>query len=541
MKMKTLNLSTLRFIPAFYGISFSLILSACDAKETLMHSIPRSEELPLFQPHVSDFPCKLETMAVPTIDAQANQWFYESLALDSADIYVDDKDYKSIVQLMQQASKRRHWKAMLNLASLYIERRDPTHGIEDAVLLVEEALRLGVPAAYDRMGIYYLNGTGIPGDSTMAYAFMQKAAHMGNAGSMNFLAEKMRAGTDGALPGYWSNIPVAIKMFECALSQGYGPAGYYLSVLYAHPGFAEPTEQNKARALAALHRGSALGCQDCANHLYVEFSDPISLKDSPAPYVDRARTARYGLIADALSFDSSDRFPNLDRVLPLPPAALPPWNGDRDTLLYAARGVTLAPSRPPTSSPMSQRTGRYFLDPAYALRATTETATGKAPFEGYWQPQAPEQSEQVKQHLATIPPGLFKKGEDFGPIYMRDVHRAVAGIVWQYHLTIPHDDGAVVPRAPKGMTREMAHSAPLRSAPADDACPATGIWQPWLKGDHPLHALINQPSWQSWVVKGKPFPHPQRDWHLPITEEELSWHLLDASGTEALAVAVKRD
>jgi hypothetical protein len=488
---------------------------------------------------MADFPCKMEASTVPPVDAQADQWFRESLALDSADIYTDDKDFQSIVRLMQQAAQRRHWKAMLNLASLYVERRDPAHGNDDAVKLVEEAMRLGVPAAYDRMGTYYLNGTGVPGDSTIAYAFMQKAALMGNADSMYYLAEKMRAGTDGALPGYWSNIPVAIKMFECALSQGYGPAGYYLYVLYANPGYAEPTERNKARALQALHTGVKFGCQDCARKLFIEFDDPIDLENSPAPYIDLARSERYRTINDALRFDPSDRFPNLDKVLPLPPAALPPWNGDRDTLLYAARGVTLAPSKPPSFSPLSQGTGRHFLDAAYALQATGETATGKAPFEGYWKPQASAQPESVQKHIEAMQPGLYKKGEDFPTIRLPGDHRPVQGIAWEYYITITHDHGAVAPRAPKGMTREMPHSVPLRSAPADENCPASGIWQPWLKSGHPLQALINQPPRQSWIVKGRPFPHPERDWHLPIAEQDVSWHMLDDSGPEGLDADIK--
>ncbi|MBB3223027.1 tetratricopeptide repeat protein [Pseudoduganella umbonata] len=504
-----------------------------------MQLLPRNEVLPLFEPHVANFVCNREAAAVPPIDAQADHWFRESLALDTADIYTDDKNYQSIVRLMQQAASRRHWKAMLNLASLYIERRDPAHGAEDAVKLVEEAMRLGVPAAYDRMGTYYLNGTGVPGDSTKAYAFMQKAAQMGNAASMHYLAEKMRAGVDGALPGYWSNIPVAIKMLECALSQGYGPAGEYLELLYARPGYAEPTESNKARALRALHEGAKFGCHDCANALFVEFSNPIDLENSPAPYIDVARSERYSMIGDALGFDPSDRFPNLDKVLPLPPAALPPWNGDRDTLLYAARGVTLAPSKPPSSTPTSQATGQYFLDAAYTLRATAETATGKAPFEGYWKPQAPAQSEPVQQHIATIQPGLYKKGENFPAIRLPDDHRPVPGIAWEYYITIPHDHGAVAPRAPKGMTREMPHSVPLRSSTAEENCPASGIWQPWLKNGHPLQALINQPSRQSWIAKGQPFPQPERDWHLPIAEQDVSWHLLDDSGPQGLDADIK--
>ncbi len=48
--------------------------------------------------------------------------------------------------------------------------------------------------------------------------------------------------------------------------------------------------------------------------------------------VIKARGTRYRTLSKALSFNPDRRFPNLDKVLPLPPAELPPWNGDRDTL-----------------------------------------------------------------------------------------------------------------------------------------------------------------------------------------------------------------
>ena len=122
-------------------------------------------------------------------------------------------------------------------------------------------MQLGIPAAYDRMGTYYARGVGVKEDQTLAYAFWQRAAFMGSPEAMAHLAERMVAGEDGAIPGYWANIPVAIKMFECALAQGYGPAADTLHYLSKVPRskdgkvIGKMNAETKSRALHILHEG----------------------------------------------------------------------------------------------------------------------------------------------------------------------------------------------------------------------------------------------------------------------------------------------
>lgn len=328
--------------------------------------LPRNQSLPLFNPHVSDFICETEASKVPPIDAQAEDWFLEARAMEDPEIFVEDRDYKKIVALTHQAAERLHWKAMLNLASLYVEGRDPLYGEEEAVQLVEKAMRLGIPAAYDRMGTYYANGTGVNGDITRAYAFWQKAAQMGNPQALGFLGEKLTAGKDYPGAEMWGNIPVAIKMMECALGQGYGPSAYDLSYLYVvvrtpdGTSDGERTTETKERALQVLHTGVRLGCEKCANKLKIEFGDPFDLANMLVPYIDKARAERYGVLSRALGFNPNRRFPNLDKILPLPPADLPPWDGQRKSLLDAAMGVRPPPATPqPGASSLLQKP--YFL------------------------------------------------------------------------------------------------------------------------------------------------------------------------------------
>jgi TPR repeat protein len=224
-----------------------LAISGCKMSESETVLPPHLQYLPPFNPHVASFTCQIEASKVPPIDAQANDWFLEARALEDPLVYDDDIDYKKVVRLTRQAAERHHWKAMLNLASLYIEGHDHPNGKAEAVALVNQAIDLGIPAAYDRMCTYQINGIATYSGSGDAYALFQRAAEMGHPHSMTYLGEKMDAGADGLKAGYWGNIPVAIKMFECALAQGHGPGADELEYIYSVPRLPNGSEQGKAR------------------------------------------------------------------------------------------------------------------------------------------------------------------------------------------------------------------------------------------------------------------------------------------------------
>jgi hypothetical protein len=501
---------------------------------------PRNQNLELFDPHMKYFECKTEDDYSVKFDTQASEWLAEAISLEDPEIYVDNRDYKRIVQLTKQAADRKHWKAMLNLASFYIEGRDPLHSKEDAVQLVEAAMLMGIPAAYDRMGTYYMNGTGVKSDSTKAYAFWQKAARMGNPAAQTFFGDRLGAVSDDIIPGYWANIPIALKMLECAFSQGYGPAAVNLHYFYLEPplpggkNFSPASVQSREKALRVLHDGVKFGCSVCAANLFISFNNPRDLSRMIVPFIDKARGERYRMLADALEFNPRFRFPNLDKILPLPPAIIPTWNGDRDTLLEAAMGAKLKPRRGrPASAP--EQSGRQTLDSAYRLqRSGDQTAAKRAPFTGYWQPTATGESEQIQQKLAAIAPGLYEKNEPFQILYSDDGFRPMPldSVVWQHWLTIDHDYPAVRIKAAEGLTRMVNHSEPLMQCAADTLCPATGIWQPWIVPEHPLKAIVNQYWRQSWLLEGKRFPDPRQAWLLDLPADLVTWHLIDAEGVD---------
>ncbi|WP_426192951.1 tetratricopeptide repeat protein [Massilia sp. DWR3-1-1] len=360
-------------------------LTACKMDGAAGNVLPRNEKLPLLDPHVASYTCA--PAQLPPFDAQADAWFQEARALESPRIFDDERDYKKIVALTHQAAQRQHWKAMLNLASFYLEGRDPPHGAEDAVQLVEAAMRLGVPAAYDRMGTYYMNGSGVRADATRAYAFWQRAAQMGSPDALADLGRKLISVDDHPERDRWANEAVGTKMLECAYSQGHGPAAYALGFQYSMPTGRNPKREELERALLAWHNGVKFGSAKCAAAISGEFRSFSNEPDRMVLHTDLARSERYYVLARALEFDPDRRFPNLDKILPLPPADLPPWHGDRDTLINAARGISHEPSPPRSPSAYSERKGRFYLDPIYRLAPTDEIApSSTAPFAGDWQP-----------------------------------------------------------------------------------------------------------------------------------------------------------
>ena len=197
-----------------------------------MEQLPRNMNLKAFDPHRAEFSCVHEAAKVPPIDPVADEWFQQGMALTSHDNEPEQRNYKAAAELWQRAAERKHWKAMVNLASMlahgagrgeytdfnpaFVVERDT----ERAVLLTEEAMRLSIPAAFDLMGTFHMEGRGVNRDADRAYAFWQLAADMGNPSAMAFLGPQLAAIYDDPKAGFWGNRKVALKMLGCAMAQG---------------------------------------------------------------------------------------------------------------------------------------------------------------------------------------------------------------------------------------------------------------------------------------------------------------------------------
>ncbi|WP_201703066.1 tetratricopeptide repeat protein [Paraburkholderia kirstenboschensis] len=509
-----------------------------------MSSLPRYEKLPLFDPHRKSFACVYQDQHVPANDPQAEVWFQQALALNSPDIYYQDRDYPKIYQLYLQAAERNHWKAMLNLASLIVGGASgvPEQNREIAIRWVEKAMQLGVPDAYDVMGTYHQNGMIRGSDATSAYAFFQRAADMGSPSAMTYLGYKMAGTYDDPGEGFWGNLAVAVPMLECAFAQGYGDAGEKLSLIYARPN----TPEAKLRALRVLHEGVKLGSAKCASSIAPEFRG-FDLEDGSnlVGHIDKARAERYSTLARALEFyEGRLKLPNLDKILPLPPAPLPKWDGNKQTLIDAAKAVTL----PPRARQGAMLHGREFMLEGHGVLSLAQSPYAVAgdqpvPETGYWLAlYSPSMTGAEKPAYARGQfPERYQTGERFEG--SRFEWLSPAEVQWQYlgeaRPLPPGRDVFLRQMLGAGLLRQVSPPASNLQCNGMQRCPQTGIWEGRIPAEHPLAALYNRWERQTFVEQGQSFPDP-RGHLLEIASESVQWTYLGSPNADADAPGLKR-
>ena len=494
-------------------------LTACN-----MNPLPRNMSLKAFDPHRADFVCKHEADVNAPITAEAEALFQQGMAVTSYELLPKQRDYAKAAELWKQAAALGHWKAAMNLAGLYESGQGVPEDTEQAVLILEGLMKQGVPAAFDKMGTYHQRGIGVNDDTSRAYAFWQLAADMGSSAAQAYLGEKLNAAYDSPGEGFWGNRTVGLKMLECGFAQGNSAAAYDLAATL------ELVDKDNARALTTYHEGVKLGCKDCANALSVSFG---LTRPMTGNVIDKARDQRYSELGEALELNPDLRFPNLDKVLPLPPAELPMWDGKRETLVDAAKALVMLPAVRPT--PGSQSTGRAHIPPGHVLQQTQPRpvvveATAVVPHSGYWLPRlsAIYRAHEQAWDSAQVPQ-RYAKGETFETVDRRSMGayaNVASRTVWQF----VGEPVAVVqsshPRVVQGIARTTRVPEEVLRCKGMLVCPRTGVWAGQVAKEHPLARLYNRWDRFAYVEQGQSFPNPQ-DQHIAVAPHEVRWLWLD--------------
>jgi len=497
-----------------------------------MNNLPRNMPLKAFDPHRKEFQCKHEADIVPPNDPQAEIWFQEGLALTNHRLWPEQRNYKMAIQLWQQAADRGHWKAMLNLADGYAHGEGVDRNTERAIQIIEEAMRMGIPAAFNVMGRYHMEGMGVKSDPSRAYAFLELAADMGSASAQAFIGKALRAVYDDPAQGFWGNRKIGIKMMECGFQQGNREAAYALGLSLI--GKDSAMGHDMERALVVLHDSVKSGSDEGASYLSLSFSVGRPLVGG---FKDPTRADRYSTLAAALRIDPDLRLPNLDKILPLPPAKLPMSDGDRNTLLDAAKPILPRPTAPPPPEPNPAwlLTGRAHIEPGRQLpeqsqrQIVPQYESTAAPETGYWIARLMHPvSERHRAWDAQQLPMRYLKGELFDR--SRTGLQDEDGRIRFHYLGEAIDQ---LPPAPmKDDPRVARRAARYSDVPKTERyyrshspCPRTGIWRPYLPDTHPLHASFNRWDRQAYVRKGMPFPAMVTD-RPGIEEKEILWQSL---------------
>ncbi len=303
-----MGIGKVKYWRALSGIMIAIWLSGCSANSKI------NNQLKNFQ-----FTCVQEKDHFPPLDPEADMWFKEARNLEKQK---GKKDYVKIGSLYRQAAMKNHYKAMGNLQTLLAQGKvTPSQGQfrqQEVIDLVERLIKMDIPFGYFIMGTYLQQGYGIEQDSEAAFRYMLKAAVMGNPDGQYVIGLRFM---DATKPQSY-RLDLGQAMLACSAEQGYAKAAYTLGVNYKNKG-------NYSRALYFFQKSAEYSYEIGAYTLAKNFntSDPTNRLDYVGQQIDPERVRRYKLIDQELSNNPDAKFPDINKIVPLPPAELLEWDG----------------------------------------------------------------------------------------------------------------------------------------------------------------------------------------------------------------------
>ncbi|VVO86848.1 hypothetical protein PS838_02099 [Pseudomonas fluorescens] len=384
-----------------------LLISACDASSALTHPTKDTLMNPLTEIKANlAFTCVHEQIPVPSSDSeilfQYARWLQKNNQL-KRDKSVDTE----IERLYRIASENENYKANINLQNGAMRGHFIVRG-EEHLRMSQQLIDAGVATGYFYTGNFLSSGSaGLKQDAEMALRYYRKAADQGNAEAQVYVSNIL-APADIAPD-------VARQMRRCAAEQGNGKAARALGVNLS-------TKGRYQEALDAFQLGIAAGDETSASFLSKGFRGPK--EDDRMYYLgqqeDLERSERYEKIWRVLANYSyaNPTVPEINEILPLPPAQLPPWDGKLQWL--EARLANVPPQKPTEAlihqlakaKSLDPATGRPLPDSPAFIQATYPWPTcqsGQAcPQTGYWKAEPFYQSRARFQGTSIR---RFKQGE----------------------------------------------------------------------------------------------------------------------------------
>lgn len=272
------------------------------------------------------FTCVYEKDTLPNVDPEANIWFKQARELEKVNKY--QRDYAQIGELYRKAAERNHPKAMLNLSNLIsygkVPPIDGKGSAQEVWDIIQKMAKLDISYGYYQMGHYLDTGYGVVADRTKALAYFRQAADLGSPEAQYvigdiFISQRL---SDRDNPAYRPEI--GMRMLDCATSQGNGEAAYRLA------NYLKNVNEDLYSALKYYQLSTKSGYRISASILNKSFQASTTSKDYYylAVKPDPERSARYAAIVKEIdASDETAKFPDIDKIVPLPPAELPEWDG----------------------------------------------------------------------------------------------------------------------------------------------------------------------------------------------------------------------
>ena len=298
----------------------------CDIKEKEQQR--KTQMAQLEQLAALEFTCKKEER--PPLSKETQQLYNYALYHDLHNMWTGDKGddvWNGLARYYRIAAANGDYKANVRLQYLLNTGRISTDMPQTEVYNLNEELAKQLPAtAYYNLYGYLDEDYGVRTEEGGKYAYLRKAADLGSREAQYTVAEMLEDIEDQneSEEAFKYRMSIAKDLYSCASEQGLGEASNELALgLLFHKKYSE--------ALIVLHQGVINGNDSSAHRLDKGFSGQY--KDGDMYFLnvpeDKERSKRYNIIWNYLTDNDylQPKVPDLDEIVPLPPAKLPKWDG----------------------------------------------------------------------------------------------------------------------------------------------------------------------------------------------------------------------
>ena len=328
-------------------LAIMLLLCACGKNEA---AAPQTDHLSALRANLA-FTCVHEASHLPKLDPDADKLFLYARYLQKKE---GPKDFDDIMRYYRIAAAYGHYKANHN-AQLFIKNGlvVSATGSKEAADLAMQLVHEGVPGGYYDLAQYLETGYGVQQDVGAAMRYFRKAADLGNPEAQAYVAEKLEPADMAP--------QIADQMWKCAAEQGLGAAANNLGVNLQ-------VDQRYDEAVKAFQLGVEAGDTQSAYSLEVAFREPYNPKDPDqlGLHSDVERSKRYAAIGKFIDRNDgrNPKVPDINKIVPLPPAPLPAWDG---TFQWEKEQAAAKPPEKPSDDLINRLAKDKHLDPATGL------------------------------------------------------------------------------------------------------------------------------------------------------------------------------
>ena len=271
-----------------------------------------------------EFTCKHEEK--PELLPETQQLYNYALYHDLHNMWTGkrgDEVWNGLARYYRIAAMNGDYKANIRLQYLLKSGRISSDMPQTEVHNLNEELAKQLPAtAYYNLYGYLDVGYGVRTEKDGKYAYLRKAADLGSREAQYVVGDILTDINDEETR--LLRLKIYDQLLACASEQGLGQASVML-------GIGLQSKKEYQQALEVFHQGTKNGNDSSARRLAHAFSGKP--KEGEMYFLnlseDSERSRRYKIIGDYLSDKDylQPKVPDLDDIVPLPPAPLPKWDG----------------------------------------------------------------------------------------------------------------------------------------------------------------------------------------------------------------------